>query len=61
MKRTGLQHVSKIIVAVHACVRVVASGVPVKIGMMKIQSGDLLHDDLHGLQTIPSSSAKGHS
>ncbi|HWX21039.1 MAG TPA: hypothetical protein VN578_14155 [Candidatus Binatia bacterium] len=28
-------------------------GKPVEIGGLKIQSGDLLHGDLHGVQTIP--------
>jgi regulator of RNase E activity RraA len=29
-------------------------GTPVEIGGLKIQSGDLLHGDLHGVQSIPS-------
>ena len=37
----------------HAYIHVVEFGKPVEIGGLKIQSGDLLHGDLHGVQTIP--------
>ncbi len=37
----------------HAYVHVVEIGQPVEIGGLKIQSGDLLHGDLHGVQSIP--------
>ncbi|HXR05377.1 MAG TPA: RraA family protein [Verrucomicrobiae bacterium] len=37
----------------HAYVHIVEFGVPVEIGGLKIQSGDLLHGDLHGVQSIP--------
>jgi 4-hydroxy-4-methyl-2-oxoglutarate aldolase len=37
----------------HAYVHIVEFGRPVEIGGLKIQSGDLLHGDLHGIQTIP--------
>jgi 4-hydroxy-4-methyl-2-oxoglutarate aldolase len=37
----------------HAYVHIVEFGTPVEIGGLKIQSGDLLHGDLHGIQTIP--------
>lgn len=38
----------------HAYLHIVEFGTPVEIGGLKIQSGDLLHGDLHGVQTIPS-------
>jgi regulator of RNase E activity RraA len=38
----------------HAYVHIVEFGTPVEIGGLKIESGDLLHGDLHGVQTIPS-------
>ncbi|HAO81053.1 MAG TPA: hypothetical protein DCQ92_19205 [Verrucomicrobia subdivision 3 bacterium] len=38
----------------HAYVHIVEFGTPVKIGGLKIESGDLLHGDLHGIQSIPS-------
>ena len=41
----------------HAYVHIVEFGTPVEIGGLKIQSGDLLHGDLHGVQTIPASIA----
>lgn len=37
----------------HAYVHIIEIGKPVKIGGLKIQSGDLLHGDLHGVQSIP--------
>jgi len=37
----------------HAYVHIVEFGTPVEIGGLGIQSGDLLHGDLHGIQTIP--------
>jgi 4-hydroxy-4-methyl-2-oxoglutarate aldolase len=37
----------------HAYVHIVEFGTPVEIGGLKISSGDLLHGDLHGVQTIP--------
>jgi regulator of RNase E activity RraA len=38
----------------HAYVHIVEIGAPVEIGGLKIQSGDLLHGDLHGVQCVPS-------
>jgi len=37
----------------HAYIHIVEIGTPVQIGGLKIQSGDLLHGDLHGVQAIP--------
>jgi len=37
----------------HAYVHIVEIGKPVEIDGLKIQSGDLLHGDLHGVQNIP--------
>ncbi len=37
----------------HAYVHIVEFGGPVEIGGLKIASGDLLHGDLHGVQSIP--------
>jgi regulator of RNase E activity RraA len=37
----------------HAYVHIVEFGTPVEVGKLKIQSGDLLHGDLHGVQSIP--------
>ena len=37
----------------HAYVHIVEIGEPVELGGLKIASGDLLHGDLHGIQTIP--------
>ena len=37
----------------HAYVHIVEIGTPVEIGGLKMRSGDLLHGDLHGIQSIP--------
>jgi 4-hydroxy-4-methyl-2-oxoglutarate aldolase len=37
----------------HAYVHIVEIGKPVEIGGLQIQSGDLLHGDLHGVQSVP--------
>ena len=37
----------------HAYVHIVEIGQPVEIGGLKIQSGELLHGDRHGVQSIP--------
>lgn len=37
----------------HAYVHIVEMGKPVEIGGLKINSGDLLHGDIHGVQSIP--------
>ena len=37
----------------HAYVHIIEIGTPVEIGGLKIRSGNLLHGDLHGVQSIP--------
>ena len=37
----------------HAYVHIVEFGTPVEVGGLKIHSGDLIHGDLHGVQSIP--------
>ncbi|MCX6926071.1 MAG: RraA family protein [Verrucomicrobia bacterium] len=37
----------------HAYVHIIEIGTPVEIGGLKLQSGDLLHGDLHGVQSVP--------
>jgi regulator of RNase E activity RraA len=37
----------------HAYTHIVEIGQPVQVGGLKIKSGDLLHGDLHGVQSIP--------
>jgi regulator of RNase E activity RraA len=37
----------------HAYVHIIEFGQPVQIGGLRIQSGDLLHGDVHGVQSIP--------
>ena len=37
----------------HSYVHIVEFGTPVEIAGLRIKSGDLLHGDLHGFQTVP--------
>jgi 4-hydroxy-4-methyl-2-oxoglutarate aldolase len=49
----GFQYFSGGVSVSHAYVHIVEIGQPVEIGGLKIQSGDLMHGDLHGVQSIP--------
>jgi regulator of RNase E activity RraA len=37
----------------HAYIHIIEIGEPVEIGGLKLRSGDLLHGDMHGVQSIP--------
>ena len=37
----------------HAYIHIVETGTPVEVGGVRIQPGDLIHADRHGVQTIP--------
>jgi regulator of RNase E activity RraA len=53
-EKLGFQLFAGSVSVSHAYVHIVEFGTPVEIGGLKIQSGDLLHGDLHGVQSIPS-------
>ncbi len=52
-EKLGFQIFARGVSVSHAYVHIVEFGKPVEIGGLKIQSGDLLHGDLHGVQNIP--------
>ena len=52
-ERAGFHLFSGGVSVSHAYVHIIEIGKPVEIGGLKIQSGDLLHGDLHGVQSIP--------
>lgn len=52
-EKLGLQLFAGSVSVSHAYVHIVEFGAPVEIGGLKINSGDLLHGDLHGVQSIP--------
>jgi hypothetical protein len=52
-KKIGFQLFAGSTSVSHAYVHIVEFGTPVEIGGLKIQSGDLLHGDQHGVQSIP--------
>jgi 4-hydroxy-4-methyl-2-oxoglutarate aldolase len=52
-EKLGFQIFARGVSVSHAYVHIVEFGKPVEIGGLKIQSGDLLHGDLHGIQSIP--------
>jgi regulator of RNase E activity RraA len=49
----GFHYFAGSVAVSHAYVHIVEIGQPVEIDGLKIRSGDLLHGDLHGVQTIP--------
>jgi 4-hydroxy-4-methyl-2-oxoglutarate aldolase len=51
--KLGFQLFSGSIAVSHAYVHIVEFGAPVEIAGLEIKSGDLLHGDQHGFQTIP--------
>ncbi len=55
---TGFQVFAGSVAISHAYAHVVEFGEPVEIGDLLIRPGDLLHGDLHGVQSIPISIAK---
>lgn len=52
-KQLGFQLFAGSVSVSHAYVHIVDFGTPVEVGGLKILSGDLLHGDLHGIQSIP--------
>ena len=56
-EKLGFQLFSGGVSVSHAYVHIVEFGTPVEVGGLKIKSGDLLHGDLHGVQSIPSTIA----
>jgi regulator of RNase E activity RraA len=53
----GFHLFSESVAVSHAYAHIVEFGEPVEIGGLKIQSGDLIHGDRHGVLTIPLSIA----
>jgi regulator of RNase E activity RraA len=53
-EKLGFQLFAGSVSVSHAYVHIVEFGTPVEIGGLKIKSGDLLHGDLHGFQSVPA-------
>jgi regulator of RNase E activity RraA len=49
----GFQLFTGSVAVSHAYVHIIEFGTPVEIAGLKIKSGDLLHGDQHGIQTVP--------
>jgi 4-hydroxy-4-methyl-2-oxoglutarate aldolase len=52
-ERAGFHLFSSSLSVSHAYVHIVEIGQSVEIGGLKVRSGDLLHGDLHGVQSVP--------
>lgn len=52
-ERAGFHFFAAGLAVSHAYVHIVEIGRPVEIGGLKIQPGDLLHGDMHGIQSVP--------
>lgn len=49
----GFHYFAGSVAVSHAYIHIVDVGQPVEIGGLKINSGDLLHGDVHGVQSVP--------
>lgn len=52
-REIGLQLFAGCVSVSHAYAHIIDFGGPVIVGRMKVQPGDILHGDLHGVQTLP--------
>lgn len=55
--KLGLHLFSGFLSVSHAYAHIIEFGEPVKVAGLKVESGDLMHGDLHGILTIPLSVA----
>jgi regulator of RNase E activity RraA len=55
--RTGFHLYAGGVSASHAYAHVIDFGGPVEVGGLRVQSGDLLHGDMHGVVSIPAAAA----
>lgn len=58
VEKTGFHLFAGSVAVSHSYAHIVDFGEPVEIGGLKIQPGDLMHGDLHGIQTIPQDIAR---
>jgi 4-hydroxy-4-methyl-2-oxoglutarate aldolase len=57
IERLGFQLFAGNVTMSHAYAHVVDFGQPIELGGLKIESGDLLHGDVHGVQSVPPQAA----
>lgn len=57
VERAGFHFFAKEVLVSHAYVHLVSFGLPVRVGGMVVNPGDLLHGDKHGVANIPLSIA----
>jgi 4-hydroxy-4-methyl-2-oxoglutarate aldolase len=53
VRAAGFQMFAGNVSVSHSYAHIYEFGHPVEVGRMKVQPGDLLHGDLHGVQTVP--------
>jgi 4-hydroxy-4-methyl-2-oxoglutarate aldolase len=53
VRAAGFQMFARNVSVSHAFAHIYDYGRPVEVGRMKVQPGDLLHGDVHGVQTVP--------
>ncbi len=49
----GFHFFARAAIVSHAYIHIVETGTPVEVGGVRVQPGDLIHADRHGVQTIP--------
>lgn len=52
-ERAGFQMFAGSVTVSHAYIHIVEIGQPIEVAGLKVQSGDLLHGDVHGVQSVP--------
>jgi 4-hydroxy-4-methyl-2-oxoglutarate aldolase len=53
VRKTGFQMFARNVSVSHAYAHIYDFGRPIEVGRMEVRPGDLLHGDLHGVQTVP--------
>ncbi len=56
-EKLGFQMFAGSVSVSHSYVHIIEVGGPVEVGGLKVRSGELIHGDLHGVQSIPSTIA----
>lgn len=54
IEKLGLQFFAGTLSVSHSYVHIVETGTPAEVGGLTVNSGDIIHGDLHGIQTVPS-------
>ncbi len=54
VEAAGFQYYAGSVMVSHAYVHLEEAGIPVRVGGVDVSTGDIIHADLHGAQTVPA-------